>query len=193
MAAARRGVATVSVFVVVLAAVALSFAACGGPAGPGVASLGSTTTTTTSPSAQAGTTNTAKDYLDAVKYAQCMRSHGVSNFPDPNSKGQFLSIRGVVNGQKLDTNSSQYISADKSCTHLLPNGGQLTPAEQQALLAQALKFVQCIRTHGVPNMPDPSAVHGGVELHGPPGLGPFSPQLQKAMKACQPLSPGGGP
>ncbi|MGB9113504.1 MAG: hypothetical protein WCF24_12360 [Acidimicrobiales bacterium] len=156
-----------------------------------MASLGSSTTTTTSPAAASSNTNKATDYLDGVKYAQCMRTYGVTNMPDPNSKGEFLTDRGLLNGQKVDVNSSQYNSANKACTHLLPNGGQLTPAEQQALLAQALKFVQCLRTHGFPNEPDPSTGGGGVSLR-LPGR-PNSPLVQKAMEACKSFSPGGGP
>ncbi len=117
----------------------------------------------------------------------------MTNFPDPTSSGDFLDERGLLNGQRIDINSAEYISANKACTHLLPNGGQLTPAEQQALVAQALKLVQCLRTHGVPNMPDPTVPAGsGIEIHGPRGIGPNSPVFQRAMEACQSLTPGGG-
>lgn len=173
-----------------LAIVALLAAACGGSAGPGVASLGSTTTTT-SPSSQAQTTSNEKAYVDGVKYAQCMRTHGVTNFPDPNSKGQFLSIHGVLNGQKVDFNSPQYTKANKDCEHLLPNGGQPTAAELQQLLTQALKYTTCLRTHGLPNMPDPVETSGNIGIRFPGGVSPNSPQLQKALAACRSLSPGG--
>jgi len=97
----------------VLAAVAGLLAACdGGSASPGVASLGSTTTTTTAQSAHAGTGGgdggggaasagngapgggphavmvmAGGNYADKLEYAQCMRSHGVVDFPDPSSNG----------------------------------------------------------------------------------------------------------
>lgn len=187
----RRRLATTAVTGLVLGAVALLFVACGGASGPGVASLGSSATTTTSPAAASSNTNKTTNYLDGVKYAQCMRSRGVPSFPDPNSEGNFLYHADEINGQKVDVNSPQYNSANKACTHLLPNGGQLTPAEQQALLAQTLKFVQCLRTHGFPNEPDPSTNGGGVSLR-LPGR-PNSPLVQEAMEACKSLAPGGGP
>ncbi len=186
----RRRTATTAATVLVLGTVALLFAACGGSSGPGVASLGSSTTTTTTPAAASSNTNNETDYLDAVKYAQCMRTNGVPNMPDPNSKGLFLHTPGKLNGVTIDINSAQYNSANKACTHLLPNGGQLTPAEQQALLAQALKLVQCLRTHGFPNEPDPSTKGGGVSLLLPGKRN--SPQVQKALEACKSLAPGGG-
>ncbi|MGA8296109.1 MAG: hypothetical protein WB770_03620 [Acidimicrobiales bacterium] len=172
-----------------LVAVAALFAACGGASGPGVASLGSSTTTTTSPPAGASGGNKEVNYLDAVKYAQCMRTHGVPNMPDPTSDGSFLYDRGLLNGQRVDVRSAQYNSADKACTHLLPNGGKPTAAGLQYALTQLLKYVRCLRTHGLPNTPDPVESKGGVGMRLPGN--PNSPQVQSAMKACKSFAPGG--
>jgi len=177
--------------VVALVGAGLLAAACGGGSSPpGVASLGTSSTTTTVPAAQS--TNNASDYNDALAYSGCMRSHGVQNFPDPDTSGNFLNKHGDINGQQVDINSPQYAAAQKDCQHLLANGGQLTPAEQQQALSQALKYVQCIRTHGVPTMPDPIATPGGVANHLPPGLSFQSPQFLAAQQACRSLQPGGG-
>ena len=56
----------------------------------GVATLRSATTTTqTSSSQTAGSGgSTAEKYKAALAYVDCMRSHGVSNFPDPSSDGR---------------------------------------------------------------------------------------------------------
>jgi hypothetical protein len=134
-------------------------------------------------SAAAGTTA----YQKAVAYAQCMRSHGAPNWPDPNSKGMF--IQSPANRADFQAPAS----ADKACRHLLPNGGQMTAAQQQQALKQALKFSACMRAHGLPNFPDPTAAHGGVvvNLHGS-GLSPDSPQFRAAQQACRKLLPGGG-
>jgi hypothetical protein len=171
-----------------LAAVMLLFEACGGSSGPGVASLGSSTTTTTSPAAGSSSTNKETAYLDGVKYSECMRSHGVPNFPDPNSDGNFLDNRGILNGVRVDQNSSFYVKANKACQYLQPAP---TPAQLQQFLAQALKYAQCLRAHGIPNMPDPEEAGGGITQRFPRGLSPNSPQIPKAMKACRSLSPGG--
>jgi hypothetical protein len=45
----------------------------------------------------------------------------------------------------------------------------------------------------MPGFPDPVVNSGGVELHGPAGLKPNSPQFQSAQQACRKLLPGGGP
>lgn len=175
---------------IALVGVGVLAAACGGgSSSPGMASLG-TSTTTTAPAAQS--TNSATSDKDAVAYSGCMRSHGVQNFPDPNSSGSFINEHGDINGQQVDTNSPQYVTAQKDCQHLLPNGGQLTPAEQQQALSQALKYVECVRTHGVPDMPDPIATGGGVANHLPAGVNFQSPQFLAAQQACRSLLPGGG-
>jgi len=60
-------------------------------------------------------------------------------------------------------------------------------------LADSLKFVKCMRSHGVPNLPDPSS-GGGIQI--PQGVSPQSPAFQSAQKACGSLIPGptgGGP
>jgi hypothetical protein len=128
-------------------------------------------------------------YQKAVAYAQCMRAHGVPGFPDPDSKGNFL-----IKGPELGGSAGQFRSADRACRHLLPNGGQMTAAQQQKALAQALKFSACMRAHGVPSFPDPSTQNGGVTISlGGSGLSPNSPRLRAAQQACRSLMPGGGP
>jgi hypothetical protein len=47
-----------------------------------------------------------------------------------------------------------------------------------------------MRSHGVPNFPDPSA-GGGIQIG--PGVNPQSPAFQAAQKQCFKLLPGGGP
>lgn len=175
-------------FALLSVVVPVVLAACGGgSASPGVASLGSTTTTTIS----GGTASATKavDYADSVKYAACMRQHGIANFPDPQPNGGFR----FGPGTHMQQGSTQFKAADKTCSHLLPNGGVMTPAEQAQALAQLLKFSACMRAHGIPNFPDPVARDGGISLSlGPTGLRPGSPVLQKAQRACANLSPFGG-
>jgi hypothetical protein len=175
-------------------AIALTVATCGvlvaacggGSAPPGVASLGSTTTAPASGAAQGG--GNSASYAAALEYASCMRTHGVSNFPDPTSSGVFLSKQ----RNEVDK-SSHFVSANKACLHLLPNGGEPTDAQTQQGLAQQLKFSQCMRSHGVTNFPDPQLQpHNRVSLRvGGPGLDPNSPQYQAANSACKHFTPGG--
>jgi hypothetical protein len=54
-----------------------------------------------------------------------------------------------------------------------------------------LAFAQCMRGHGVPNLPDPSGQGGGFQI--PDSVNPASPAFQAAQAACKKLMPGGGP
>jgi hypothetical protein len=101
-----------------------------------------------------------------------------------------------MQGSGINPSSSTFQAASKDCRHLLPNGGQPTPAEQAKALAQALKMSQCMRSHGITDFPDPQSGAGGsirISLHNSPGsdLNPNSPQFQAAQKACQGFGPAG--
>jgi hypothetical protein len=50
-------------------------------------------------------------------------------------------------------------------------------------------FSACMRSHGVPNFPDPSS-SGGIQING--SIDPNSPQFQAAQRVCQKLLPAGG-
>ena len=60
----------------------------------------------------------AQNLAQAVKYAACMRSHGVSNFPDPTSSNGGIGFESTG----IDRNSPQYLAASKTCQPLLPAG-----------------------------------------------------------------------
>src|SRR5262249_41499620 len=58
---------------------------------------------------------------------------------------------------------------------------------------QALAFSACMRSHGLPNFPDPDFGPGGrvtLRISARSGFGPRSPQFQSAQKACQDKLPG---
>jgi hypothetical protein len=120
-----------------LALIALIGAGCGG-----------------SDSSSGGNT-TASNQEKAVKFAQCMRENGVSQFPDPDASGN-LTIDGVLNGSSIDPNSSTWQQASSACKGLQPpgftGGGERSATQQEA----ALQFAKCIRENGVADFPDPS-------------------------------------
>jgi len=166
-----------------LVSIACLAAACGGrSASPGVASLGSTTTTTALATATQNTASPA-DYSKDVAYAGCMQAHGEPDFPDPNAQGDFSFSEGS-HGNGVNPNSPRFISANKSCEHLEPNGGVQTAADQREALAIGLKVSACMRKHGVPNFPDPNS-QGDLLIRG--SLGASGGQVNAAMKACQSL------
>jgi hypothetical protein len=100
-------------------------------------------------------TNAATANEKAVKFAECMRSNGVTQFPDPDASGE-LTIDGVLNGSGLDPDSQPWTGAIAACKDLQPpgftGGGERSSEEQSA----ALEFAQCIRENGVPDFPDPA-------------------------------------
>ncbi len=153
------------------------------PSTPRVASLGSTSATTT-PLGQTEGTASAADYSKDVAYAECMRTHGLPGFPDPNAQGDFL-FSGGPHGGGIHPGSPQFVSANNSCKHLEPNQGVQSAADQREALAVGLKVAACMRKHGVPNFPDPNS-QGDLLIKGSQ-LGVSSTQLSAAMKACQSL------
>jgi hypothetical protein len=145
-----------------------------------------------------GTTSTGADdstsaaYQKALAYAQCIRAHGVPDYPDPNSQGQFV----IPNGGSAPPSVSAAVAsaAAQACQKLLPPAMAQGPSKTSpGSNTQALKFSRCMRSHGEPDFPDPAA-NGSFTL--PSGMNAESPQFQNAEKACQslmPSHPGGTP
>ena len=174
--------------IIAAAALALLTAACSGSPSstdPG----GSRSSTGSGSSPQAGGSANAP----LLAFSQCMRSRGVPDFPDPQpgaTNAKFPSV------QQLGVSSSVYQAADSACQHLLPAGtdDQFPPAEVQQLLIGMRQFSQCMRSHGVPNWPDPSVDSQGrpvFELsdHGFSRAEAHSPQLGAREDECQNLLP----
>ncbi len=194
-----------------LAAPALLVASCGGSSSsPGVAQLASSTSSRADPGSGSSSSPESESSASAqqkmVAFSQCMRSHGVPEFPEP-AEGHLLIHSSDHNGHVTGVNpqSAQFQAATKACAKLAPKGGKPpSPAEQTKLQEKALQFAQCMRTHGVPNFPDPEFSRsggGGVGIRigggkgGPSRIDLSSPQFQAAQKACQSIMPGpkGGP
>ncbi len=161
---------------IALTAITLLVAACGGSnSSGGSGGAGGTSAT-----------GESSNYDKAVSYAQCIRAHGEPGWPDPNSQGNF-----VIDGNQL-IQGAALNNAQNACQHFLPNGGQTTAAQQQKVLGQMLKFAECMRSHGLPDFPDPIIQNGQALLRPPKGVLISSPQFQNAQNACQSLMPGSG-
>lgn len=120
-----------------------------------------------------------------LKFASCMRSHGVSNFPDPTPG------HGVQIGPGIDPSSPAFGSAQKTCSKLLPGGGPgSAPPPSASDTRAALAWARCVRKHGVPNFPDPSAsAHAGLVFRGVvfpvgPEFNLQTPAFKQAQAAC---------
>jgi hypothetical protein len=116
-----------------------------------------------------------------LEFATCMRSHGVSNFPDPEAEAD------VQIPLSLSSDPSPaFTSAIHECGHLIPAGAPpVIPAQQQEA---ALKFAQCMRRHGVPSFRDP-VYHDDhqVPVSGPgeDAVNLNSPAFKAAATACR--------
>ena len=136
-----------------MALTALTVAGCShSPAANGTSS--SSSTAASGASASAGASGTVTNLEKGVEFAKCMRSNGVSNFPDPGPSGQFT-IDGIANGSGVDTSSAAFQQALSTCKDLEPPGFTGSPRSAQQQEA-SLKFAQCVRDHGVPDFPDPT-------------------------------------
>jgi len=186
-------------------ALALLAAGCGGGGGsPGIANLADSSTTgvTTTTQSDSGSGGKALgppgagghgqfqlsmrvDAADGEKFSACMRKHGLPNYPDPYSQGVIT----INSGMGLDPGSPAFRSAQTTCSKLLPNGGQPTPAQIAQRQQQLLAFSACMRAHGLKDFPDPS--NGGLQIAIHPGsdLAPNNPTFQKAQQACQKYMP----
>jgi hypothetical protein len=184
----RAGLAAVA-----LLGVGVLAAACaGGPPTPGVASAGRTTTTTGPPAPQSG--SAASRQKIALAFVTCMRTHGEPNMPEPSVSGDTVHIS-ATSGSAVDPNSPQFIRANNACKHLLPSNGvapanAITPADQ----ADYLKAAECMRSHGVPNFPDPTFENNHVEFNATgASIDTDSPGYKGALATCQKLIPAGLP
>jgi hypothetical protein len=187
-----------------LAGVAFLVAGCGGGSPNAVADLAGSTTgagTTTSSSSSgsgaggggtsSGTSGGGRlsmKMANGAKYAACMRSHGVPNFPDPDANGSINF--GASSG--VNPASPKFQAADTACRKELPNGGQPTPAQQAKAQKQALAFSRCMRSHGVPNFPDPQISGGKISITIGRGslFDPNSATFKAAQQACAGELPG---
>ena len=142
----------------------------------------------------------------AIAYSACMRSQGVPNYPDPDSGGQLPK----GDAQQFGVSTSQYQAAQQACQHLLPTGGSLHQEEYQcmqnsdcpsALVQQMLtadrKLAQCMRSHGVPNFPDPTTDSNGPVFNitnaGISDAASHTSQFEAKLDECARLAGGNAP
>ena len=83
---------------------------------------------------------------DVLSFARCMRSHGLSNFPDD------LNFRNVPG---INPSSPEFRTAQSACRHLLPVKATPRAAPSARIHAKLVRLANCLRTHGYPGIPDP--------------------------------------
>jgi hypothetical protein len=89
-----------------------------------------------------------------VNFAVCMRSHGVSNLPDPGASSNGGGVSILPGG--INPSAPAFKTAWAACATLLPGLGAHHGPSAQAT-EQTLRFSECMRSHGVTGFPDPTA------------------------------------
>jgi hypothetical protein len=176
--------------------VLLLASACGGAPASQAAQLGSTGSTASSPQRSTSGARATGKYAALLAYSRCMRSHGVANFPDPKQVGGGIQFDGSATG--VNPQSPLFVSAQRSCRHLLPGGGRPTSAGQQQALARMLHISQCMRSHGISRFPDPTPSppsnragystirsNGAAWLAIPNSIDVRTPAFKRAAAACK--------
>jgi hypothetical protein len=123
--------------------------------------------------------------------AQCIREHGLSNFPDPVVSAGQLTLPNEDEAL-APPGADAAVAACRSILDRLPPsalGDNDRPGPED--VSQLVKFAQCIREHGVPDWPDPKA-DGSFPLDGTAlGRETKSPRVVRAVQACQQYWSGG--
>lgn len=120
-----------------------------------------------------------------LAYARCMRSHGVSRFPDPTTSGGI----GIVLPHDLNLNSPTFVAANQACKALAPAAHPAKTTASAQKLAAELKVARCMRSHGLPGFPDPN----GQGIFDRSRFNKTSPAFRAASNACKLMIAAVGP
>jgi hypothetical protein len=128
-----------------------------------------------------------------IKYADCMRAHGVPNFPDPGSADGGVQLA----GSRINSQSPAFQSAQSACEKLLPGGLPGRGGGAATRIRQGVKLAQCMRARGLRTFPDPTIsppatlpTADSVFLGGPDGVFSLtastvqSPAFKRAAATC---------
>ena len=133
---------------VLVSVIAVIGTGCGSntPTGTANGSVDSGSSAGTANSGGTGGNTQATKREKAVKFAECVRAHGVPHFPDPGASGDF--------NFGVDVSKEVFTAAVNACKSLEPPGA-LSAKRSTKQQSAALRFAQCVRAHGVPDFPDP--------------------------------------
>ncbi len=83
-----------------------------------------------------------------------------------------------------------HLSSGRGSASASSEGGGASPPSTASPEQAGVAFAKCMRSHGLPTFPDPSA--GGGLFRVGAGINPSSPAFKTAQAKCQKLMPGGG-
>jgi hypothetical protein len=149
---------------------ALALGACGGSDGGG----------------GSASSDQDKAYEGALKFAKCMREHGI-DMPDPQKDANGRIKITARSGARSGTDNAKMQAAQKACQKYLKAGGGRAPnaAEQAKAKDAMLAYTRCMREQGV-KIRDPEFSKGGIlsSVGGPGQTNPDSPKFKAADKVC---------
>lgn len=116
-----------------------------------------------------------------VKFAQCMREHGIPMEDPKPGEGIRLTVPQDIPKEDVDT-------ANAECKQYLPGGGD-RPVPTDEEMEKLRAFSQCMRDNGVEKFPDPGQ-DGGLMIDQGSGVDPESDEFKAAQEACRSLQPG---
>jgi hypothetical protein len=118
-----------------------------------------------------------------IAFAKCMRSHGIPSFPDPGAVSDTgNTVFGIGLPADIDFQSPAFQAGMQGCQRLV-RGKAPRPGPDPQRMAALVRQAQCMRTHGVPNYPDPSVQNGPIVV-GDVSDSPQSPAFEHAAKLC---------
>ena len=154
-------------------------------------------------SSSSGTTNSSSggsQYQARLNLAKCIRAHGI-NVPDPSPNGGEAGGGGGLRILRGYSQAQRQAALQACAPYLRAAFGNISPAQAAQFRQQAVKFAECMRSHGI-DIPDPTTAGPGGGF----GIGRAlrtidrnSPAFQAANTACASLRPrfgrfgGGGP
>jgi hypothetical protein len=129
-----------------------------------------------------------KAFAGALKFAKCMREHGV-DVPDPKKGANGgIKITADAGTKSAGADNAKMQAAQKACQKYLKAGGGRRPsaAEQAKAKDAMLAYTRCMRSRGV-KIADPKFTSDGGILNkvgGPGQTNPRSPTFKAADEAC---------
>ena len=116
-------------------------------------------------------------------FARCLREHGVN--------AEAVSHPGGGQGIKMSPGKGGFAAAEtaqRACARYRPPPQRVNVSPQQKVEQEEAerKFVKCMRSHGMPNFPEPKIIAspGGGQQAYMAGVNTQSPAFQAAAQAC---------
>jgi hypothetical protein len=139
----------------------------------------------------------------AFEFAQCMRDHGIEDYPDPEVDGNGgMTQRGPGPGgspQQAEEMEEAHEACQPILDEAMPEPPDLSPEEEAEMQDQAVAMAQCMRDRGWEEFPDPQVSDGGIAIQLGPDSGipgPEAPdfeQFELDQEECMEESGLGGP